>query len=512
MKQANNFNDSGGGANQFTLQGSFPTLSVVQCVTVSGRVYQDRNLDNTYTTGTGAFLNSDVPKAWTVKLFGKNVGAPTSSYALVDTKTSGAPNSSDPGKYTFTQVSGLRDYKICVTAAGADASSKWGLQSPTDNTECAPISTGGPSTAANRLPSLSANATDQDFQVVPVVGPFGTQTGPSTVGGYTVDASSNSTKPNDFYVQDTWVDSNGGTNFRFSPITACAPNCPAGTIFLLETLTADIDLDDLDGQQASLSYDDAAPFLDADLKPMPYCSIDPRQSGGNLATSRRPARHGHVLHRHGHADRRRGWQRPRRVPGVHGVRRRPADRLGQRSEALGEAIGLVERLACLRVLTARGEQTGEHPQRLLLLVEEALTLRNGDRELRLLQCAHRVIGLGERDGSHPREVCCEGRRLEPQRPLGFLEGLERMLCLPSLRVRLREVDPCLEGEGGGAEGDGFLDDAREIVDRGIEVPAHDCETSKLRLGETGSLLPRWPHEECAGRRPAPPPPHPGRLG
>ena len=92
----------------------------------------------------------------------------------------------------------------------------------------------------------------------------------------------------------------------------------------------------------------------------------------------------------------------------------------------------------------------------------------------------------ERDGSHSREVCCEGRRLEPQRPLGLLEGLERMLCLSSLRVRLRKVDPCLEGEGGGSEGDGFLDDAREIVDRGIEVPAHDCETSKLRLGEQGA--------------------------
>jgi hypothetical protein len=54
LKQANRFNDSGGGANLFTVQGGYPTLRVVQCVTISGRIYQDRNLDNTFTTGTGA--------------------------------------------------------------------------------------------------------------------------------------------------------------------------------------------------------------------------------------------------------------------------------------------------------------------------------------------------------------------------------------------------------------------------------------------------------------------------
>ena len=289
VKQSNQFNDTQGGANLFDLdpaQGSFPTLRVVNCVTVSGRVYQDRNLDNVYTTGSGAFLNSDVPKAWTVSLYGKDVGAPASSYALVKSTTSGGPSSPDPGKYTLTQVPTGSDYKICVTAAGADASSKWALQSPTGNSDCVAISTGGPaSSAANRLPNLSADATNQDFQVVPVVGPFGANTSPSTVGGYTVDASSNSTKADAFYVQDTWVDSQGRTNFRFSPINACAPSCPPGKIYLLETLTADIALSSLSGQQASLRYDDAPPFLDGDLHLMPYCNIDPRQSGGNLAMS-----------------------------------------------------------------------------------------------------------------------------------------------------------------------------------------------------------------------------------
>ena len=61
--------------------------------------------------------------------------------------------------------------------------------------------------------------------------------------------------------------------------------CPSGKIYLLETLTADISLANLAGKQALLRYDDAPPFLDIDLKPMPYCLIDPRKSGGALETN-----------------------------------------------------------------------------------------------------------------------------------------------------------------------------------------------------------------------------------
>ncbi len=91
-------------------------------------------------------------------------------------------------------------------------------------------------------------------------------------------------KPDQPYVQDAWVDSDGRTNFRFSPITPCGPpqDC-SKKIYLLETLTSDVTLESLDGRQASVLYDDVAPFLDGDLKPMPYCQIDPRQPGGLLA-------------------------------------------------------------------------------------------------------------------------------------------------------------------------------------------------------------------------------------
>jgi hypothetical protein len=282
VKQSNQFNDTQGTANLFSLEGSFPTLRVVTCVTVSGRVYQDRNLDNTYTTvpGNDGFLRSDVPKAWTVKLYAKGVGA--ASYPSTPFRTTSS--SSTDGSYAFTQVPTGSDYKICVVAAGTDASSTWATQTPTGS-DCGPISSGGPTSSGGYvLPALNANALSQDFLVVPVVGPFGAGD-TSTVGGYTVVGGSNSTKADQFYVQDTWVDSNGQTNFRFSPITSCSANCPTGKIYLLETLNATISLSTLAGKQVSLRYDDSPPFLDAELKPMPYCTIDPRQAGGALATS-----------------------------------------------------------------------------------------------------------------------------------------------------------------------------------------------------------------------------------
>jgi hypothetical protein len=282
VKQSNQFNDTQGGANLFDLdpaQGTFPTIRLVPCVSVAGRVYQDRNVDFVYTTGTGAFDDSDVPKAWTVRLY-------TNPSTVFKTLTS----SSSDGAYTFTGVPTGSDYKICVAAAGpTDSGSLWGLQSPAGNAQCGALSTasGAPSTSSGRLlPGLSAAATGQDFVVVPITDLFGAGD-TSTRGGYTVVGGTNpGSKPDQNYVQDAWVDSSGRTNFRFSPITPCGPpqDC-SKKIYLLETLTADLALGDLAGQQASILYDDLAPFLDSELKQMPYCNVDPRQAGGAVATS-----------------------------------------------------------------------------------------------------------------------------------------------------------------------------------------------------------------------------------
>src|SRR5262249_3597445 len=140
-KQSNRFNDASGTANIFDIQGGFPTLKIVTCVTVSGRVFQDRNLDNGYTTGNGAFDDSDIPKVWTVKLYAKDTAAAQYSSTPYRTTTSGPPDSAEASLYRFTNVPTGSYYKICVTALGTDDTKKWGLQSPTGNTVCGKIST-----------------------------------------------------------------------------------------------------------------------------------------------------------------------------------------------------------------------------------------------------------------------------------------------------------------------------------------------------------------------------------
>ncbi len=57
------------------------------------------------------------------------------------------------------------------------------------------------------------------------------------------------------------------------------------------------------------------------------------------------------------------------------------------------------------------------------------------------------------------------------------------MCLFTPYLRLREVDRGLEGEGGGPDRDRFVDDAREVVDRGVDVAPDERESRELRLGE-----------------------------
>jgi hypothetical protein len=289
VKQANNFNDTLGGANLFALdpsQGAFPTLRVVPCVTVGGRIYEDRNFDNTYNVGGGnGFGQSDLPKAWTVSLYQKAAGAP--SYPSTPFMTTNPTSDSGTGLYSFGNVpaGGAYDYKVCVAAAGTDASSAWAVESgPSAVGACGPLSASSDSTSPGySLTALNGDSTSDDFAVNPVTAPFGPGD-TSTVTGYTVTGGTNSSKSAMRYVQETWVDANGRTNFRFVPATPCT-NC--GTIYLLETLTADVSpaIAALGGQQATaLFYNDNPPFYDGSFTQMPYCMTDPRQAGGTLAT------------------------------------------------------------------------------------------------------------------------------------------------------------------------------------------------------------------------------------
>ena len=272
VKQSNDFSDSGQNpdANAFD-NPTLPQLSLQTCnTTISGRVFHDRDADSVFSTGTGAFDNSDLPKGWRVNVFAKS----TSSTSFPSTPSEFVDASSTTGEYSVTVPIG-RDYKVCVVASGTDASKAWGLQSPIGS-QCGPLSSSSGATSAGHvLLNLSAAATGRDFVAVPATPSFGPGD-ESSIPGYVVIAGSNGIKDPTRYTQEVWVDSGGGTNFRFAPITDCAAPADCSKIHLIETMTADVTLASLNSAQVDLKYDDVPAFDDGDLVSMPYCNTDPR--------------------------------------------------------------------------------------------------------------------------------------------------------------------------------------------------------------------------------------------
>ena len=156
LKQSNQFNDSSGTANLFTVQGAFPTLRVVQCVTVSGRVYQDRNLDNTYTTGTGAFAEQRRPQGVDRQALREGRRRCRAYPCAVRPRrrwpTSRIRASTRSPRFRPARLQDLRPRGRYGRVDRSGAS-----QSPTGNSECGPISSGAPATSGRPtcLPSLS---------------------------------------------------------------------------------------------------------------------------------------------------------------------------------------------------------------------------------------------------------------------------------------------------------------------------------------------------------------------
>lgn len=265
VKQSNNFNDSGGYANTFE-SAPAPQLTVVGCTTISGQVFQDRNGSLAYdATGTPA----DAPLAWDVSLY-KKVGA---TYQLDRPKLTAGSD----GNFTFTGVPLGSDYRLCVKATGADATTAWALGKPTGNANCSALSSpSDPTSAANEITALAGPATGVDFAVVPVTAPVSCG-GESSVAGYDVQlgndpsaptSTANCTKDTVRYVQERFSD--GGTiYFNFTP----APGSSTGEVLLVEKLEGTFDLSK--GQSTVLKYDDTAPYTD--YQPMPFCLIDPRE-------------------------------------------------------------------------------------------------------------------------------------------------------------------------------------------------------------------------------------------
>ena len=334
-----------------TLQGSFPTLKIVTCVTVSGRVYQDRNLDNVYTTGTGAFLNSDVPKAWTVKLYAKDVGAPTSSYALLKTTTSGDSSSADPAS--------TRSPRCRPAATTGSASRPSALTRPASGRcrarpatpSAAPISSGGRRrrprpTACRTLARMRRTRTSRSFPSWARSAPTRV---PSTVGGYTVDRELELDEAGRV-LRPGHVGRLAGTHEL--PLLADRPRAR-------RTARPGRSTSSRPSRPTSASPISAASRL-APLRRRPAVprrrpeadAVLQYRSAPGLGPRDRPACCPEPTRRASSRAARRSSPAARctSCTGVHGLRRRPPGRLGHLGEALGEALGLVQRLAGCRFL------------------------------------------------------------------------------------------------------------------------------------------------------------------
>ena len=159
--------------------------------TISGRIYHNRNGDLAYTTGTGNFDTSDLPKTWTVNIFSK---LPAGSTYTPVTPAPPITQDSSNGMYSATVSTG-RDYKVCVVATAPDDGAAWGLQAPSGNTACTPGSspTSGTTSAAYLVPASALPASGKDFIAVPATPTFGPGS-ENVVPGYVVTAGSNETR------------------------------------------------------------------------------------------------------------------------------------------------------------------------------------------------------------------------------------------------------------------------------------------------------------------------------
>jgi hypothetical protein len=123
VKQANDFNDTGGSANLFS-NPTFPKLAVEGCVgTISGRVWNDSDESKTKQSSERAQNN------WTVRLLRKNTT--TGEYTTLESDT---PIWSTDGLYTFTDVPLNKDYIVCEAkpASGPDAAKDWSQTTDTN--------------------------------------------------------------------------------------------------------------------------------------------------------------------------------------------------------------------------------------------------------------------------------------------------------------------------------------------------------------------------------------------
>lgn len=265
VKQANDFNDTGGDANLFTLQtgASLPTLKVENCVTtIDGRVFLDKNLNGIYDFTAPVDSSDDVVlDGWSVSLYGPSgqVGAPD---------TTGSD-----GTYHFGNVPTGQDYTVCVDAP----SGTWKQTKPTGNAAC---SSSHGTTAGIPITNLQSAQTSpaMDFASVATVVP----SCESTFSGTTLSGGTAK------YVAKLHSPGPGGATCKSGELVMYTyksgsdlfatlhPTSGSGTFKVVEHIHWEgLDVGNTQNP-VTLTYDDTAPYDGADKRTMLLCKKDPR--------------------------------------------------------------------------------------------------------------------------------------------------------------------------------------------------------------------------------------------
>ena len=271
VKQSNNFNDSGGDANKFELQGSFPTLTVVNCVgTIEGTVWNDKNENTSRPAADAPF--EPLQEGWQIAAY--KVGATTPA--------STATTLSD-GTYKLENVPLNKEYVICETKPSTD-SRTWGQTTPVDpaDPECA---AGEPNGIAIGL--FTASLTGKDFGNIEVatLACGGTaQSNPEfTVQSGAGDNCKSGTTSTD-YVYEKWTE---GTQ-QYAAFHPVAGNglCDLGSstagacTYFVQRVTWTFDTNQQpDPAGRSLKYDDVKDSTTGsgyEYEAMDFCKKDPR--------------------------------------------------------------------------------------------------------------------------------------------------------------------------------------------------------------------------------------------
>jgi hypothetical protein len=258
VKQSNNFNDTGGSANLFSLKPgtSLPKLTVQGCYgTIGGTIWNDSNEDGQI--GSDAV---EPRQGFRVNLY-KKVGT---DYVFVKYATADGS-----GVYTIPQVLLNKDYLVCEQPTGGP----WSQTAPGASTP--------PCTATDEEPnghafSFTTSVTGKDFGNVPAVEPKcgSTFSGTALVGTFEYTAQLSlpdgvEACKSDDLVMFTYK--SGSTLVA----TLHPEGAGGGTKFPVVERIRWTGLG-IDQNAVTLYYDDVAPYDGADKRLMVQCTSDPR--------------------------------------------------------------------------------------------------------------------------------------------------------------------------------------------------------------------------------------------